>query len=385
MSAPFFDEKRAQRFSSVRPDGRLKGAGAPAILHVVLHFRQSYSSLRHSVYHNPAGPSRARQGRTLVKLPVVLLDQVHKGPGGRSKETVLLIYHGQGAGQRGITHSKEGEAVHIGGAVDAAFRQEGEAHILRYQVDGGGVVGGGENVGGLHALDAEGVVQQLGQPPVLGQHHQPLMLQPAQVPEGQWGGAGAVQPPDQGVVPVGDEEDALIHHQLVAEIGQVAGDVHETKVGDAAGGQAAQLGDRGLVKDHVDVGVLLGKFGKDIGQKGGATPGGHADMQVLPFLGLEIPQVALQLAVQIALALQIGVKQLSGLGELKRGVGAVQQDHAQVGLQLGQVLAEIGLGQVQALGGFGDAAFLDDGKKILRILHKHGGPPGVVIDTSLYR
>lgn len=98
-----------------------------------------------------------------------------------------------------------------------------------------------------------------------------------------------------------------MHHQLIAQVGQVAGDVHETEVGDAAGRQVAQLGDRGLVEHHLDVRVPPHKGGEDVRQKGGATPSGHADAQLLPLLGLKGPQVALQLPVQIALALQIGM------------------------------------------------------------------------------
>ena len=101
-----------------------------------------------------------------------------------------------------------------------------------------------------------------------------------------------------------------MHHQLIAQVGQVAGDVHETEVGDAAGRQVAQLGDRGLVEHHLDVRVPPHKGGEDVRQKGGATPSGHADAQLLPLLGLKGPQVALQLPVQIALALQIGMEQL---------------------------------------------------------------------------
>ena len=162
--------------------------------------------------------------------------------------------------------------------MDAALRQEGEAHVLRHQVDGGGVVGGGQNIHRLHVLDVEGVIEQAGQAPVLGEHHQPLVLQLPQVPEGEGGRAGAVQALDQGMVLVGDEENALVHHQLIAQVGEVARRVHQTEVCDAAGGQIAQLGHRRLVEDHLHVGVLGGKAGQDIGQQGGAAPGGHANM-----------------------------------------------------------------------------------------------------------
>ena len=226
--------------------------------------------------------------------------------------------------------------------------------------------------GGSTALDAEGVVQQLGQTPVLRKHDDALMLQAAQVTEGEGGGAGAVQPLGQGVVPVADEKDALVHHQLIAQVGQVAGDVHEAEVGDVAGGQVSKLGDRSLMEDHLDVRILAHEGGEDVRQKGGAPPGGYPDAQLLPLLGLEGPQVALQLPVQIALTLQIGVEQLPRRSELERGVGAVQQSHPQVGLQLGQILAEVWLGEVEAVGGPGDAALLDDGEKIFRVFDKHG-------------
>ena len=53
---------------------------------------------------------------------------------------------------------------------------------------------------------------------------------------------------------MGDEQDALMHHQLIAQVGEVAGNVHEAEVGDAAGGQIPQLGHRGLMEDHLHLG-----------------------------------------------------------------------------------------------------------------------------------
>ena len=66
------------------------------------------------------------------------------------------------------------------------------------------------------------------------------------------------------------------------------------------------------------------------------------------------------------------MEQLPRGGELEGRVGAVQQSHPQVGLQLGQILAEVGLGEVEAVGGPGDAAFFYDGEKIFRVFDKHG-------------
>ena len=174
---------------------------------------------------------------------------------------------------------------------------------------------------------------------------------------------------------MGDEQDALMHHQFIAQVGEVAGDVHEAEIGDAAGGQISQLGHRGLVEDHLHLRVELDKPGQDVGQENGPPPGGHPDVELRGLLGLQGPQVALQLAVQIVLPLQIGVEQLARRRQPQRGVGAVQQGYPQVGLQLGQVLAEIGLRQVEPVGGLGDATLLDNGEKVFRIFDKHGRTP----------
>ena len=89
---------------------------------------------------------------------------------------------------------------------------------------------------------------------------------------------------------------------------------------------------------------------------------------------LDVPQVAEQLPVQIALPLQIGIEHRSCGGEGKGGVGPVHQGHAQGVLQLGQVLAEIGLGEIQLLGRLGDAALLGDGEEVFRIFDEHKCP-----------
>lgn len=89
---------------------------------------------------------------------------------------------------------------------------------------------------------------------------------------------------------------------------------------------------------------------------------------------LNVPQVAEQLPVQIALPLQIGIEHLTCGGEGEWCVGAVHQGHPQGVLQLGQILAEIGLGEIQLLGGLRDAALLGDGEKIFRILDEHKRP-----------
>ena len=126
------------------------------------------------------------------------------------------------------------------------------------------------------------------------------------------------------------------------------------------------------MEDHLDVGVVLSEGGQHVGQQGGTPPGGHPDVEGGPLLVLEVPQVADQLPVQIALPLQIGVEHLPRRGELQRGVGAVQEHHAQIVFQLGQILAQVGLGQVEAFRCLGNAVFLHDGQEIFRIFHEHG-------------
>ena len=102
----------------------------------------------------------------------------------------------------------------------------------------------------------------------------------------------------------------------------------------------------------------------------------HPDIvELRGLLGLQGPQIALQLAVQVVLPLQIGVEQLARRRQPQGGVGAVQQGHPQIGLQLGQILAQIGLGQVEPVGSLGDAVLLDNGEKIFRIFHKHERTP----------
>ena len=131
-----------------------------------------------------------------VEAAVILLGQVDKGPGGGGEEAVFLVDHRHGTGEGRVPDGEAGQPVQIGGAGNAALLEEGEAHVLRRQVDGGGVVGGDQDVLGLHVEDREGVVEQLGQPPVAGQHDDPLVLQQPQVPEILGVVVGAVQSPE---------------------------------------------------------------------------------------------------------------------------------------------------------------------------------------------
>ncbi len=172
------------------------------------------------------------------------------------------------------------------------------------------------------------------------------------------------------MVPVAHQEDMLPHHRLIGQLGEVVGGLHHAEVDYIGLSQLPQLGHRGLVEHHLHVGVLLLKQGQHIGQEGGPPPGGHPDVEHRPLL--EVPQVADQLPVQKALPLQIGVEQLPRRGELQRRVGAVQQDHPQAALQLGQVLAQVGLGEIQPLRRPGDAPLLDDGEEIVRVFDEHG-------------
>ena len=223
----------------------------------------------------------------------------------------------------------------------------------------------------LYIQHGEGVVQQLGQPPVRGEHDDPIVLQLPQLGEVEGAVIGAVQPPQQGVVLVADEKDPLPHDQLIGQLGQVGGDVHDAEVDDAVLRQLGQLGHGGLVEDHLHVGELGGEQGQDVGQQHGPPPGGHTDVQHRAVPVLNVPQVAEQLPVQIALPLQIGIEHLTCGGEGEWCVGAVHQGHPQGVLQLGQILAEIGLGEIEPLRRFGDAPLLDDGHKIFRILDEH--------------
>ena len=70
-----------------------------------------------------------------------------------------------------------------------------------------------------------------------------------------------------------------------------------------------------------------------------------------------------------------------------QGGGGAQQGHPQVGLQLGQILAEVGLGEIEAVSGPGDAVLLHNGEKIFRIFDKHGDlqSGGIWIDAFLFR
>ena len=109
----------------------------------------------------------------MVETAVELPGDVDETAGGGGEEAVLLIDYRHGAGEGRVAHGEAGQLIQVGGAGDAALLQEGEALIFHNQINGGGIVGGNEDVLRLHVVDGEGIMEQLGQPPVLGQQEHP--------------------------------------------------------------------------------------------------------------------------------------------------------------------------------------------------------------------
>ncbi|ANZ41521.1 hypothetical protein BBK82_41800 [Lentzea guizhouensis] len=62
----------------------------------------------------------------------------------------------------------------------------------------------------------------------------------------------------------------------------------------------------------------------------------------------------------------------AGAGELDLAGGAVQQGHAELGLQLLDLLGQRRLGHVQAFGGAAEVPFLGDGDEVAQVAEFHG-------------
>ena len=143
---------------------------------------------------------------------------------------------------------------------------------------------------------------------------------------------------------VGRQKDALLHDQLIGQPGGVGGGLHKAQVSHIVRHKLTQLGGGQLMQDHLYIRAALGEGGQQVRQEDGPSPGSHADVQRLLAVVLELAQVVLQLAVQVALALQVGQEQFSRRHQAQGRVGAVQKGDSQVGFQLGQVLAQVRLG-----------------------------------------
>ena len=115
-----------------------------------------------------------------------------------------------------------------------------------------------------------------------------------------------------------EEENTLLHDKFVCQFAQIGGDMHDTEVDDAAGSKIHQIGDGDFVEDHLNIGILLGEARENIGQQGGAAPGGDANVKHGPLFVFQILQITDQLAIKIPLSLQIGMEDFSGRGEGER-------------------------------------------------------------------
>jgi hypothetical protein len=69
------------------------------------------------------------------------------------------------------------------------------------------------------------------------------------------------------------------------------------------------------------------------------------------------------------------MEEFTGGGEGQRSVGAVQQYNSQRMLQLGQILAKIGLGEIETLGSLGNTALFHDGQEIFGVFDEHFTAP----------
>ncbi len=196
-----------------------------------------------------------------------------------------------------------------------------------------------------------------------GEQHQRLGGQAAQRDAAQCG---------QGVADRDRGDRALAHHHLGA---QVVADLdrraHQPDV-DHAGAERAQLLDGGaLAQLDLDLGAAAAEALDDPGHDrqqrradevdpqqarlAGVDPprGGHGDVE----LGQHRPGVAQE--------------RLAGRGQLDAAAGAGQQADAELLLQAGDLLAERGLGDVQAGGGAAEVKLLGDGDEVAQLAKFH--------------
>ena len=207
----------------------------------------------------------------------------------------------------------------------------------------------------------------LGQGELRAQEEHPHPLQEVEV-ERLAGGLLRQELLGDRVPPVAHQEDLFVEDDLVGHIVRgVQGGVHDDEVHLVVGDQAVHLAGAHLEEVQPDLGVFLGESGQDVGQEDAGPPVAEAHAEGLGAVGADGVEVHEQLLVELAAAVQIAGVYLPGGGQGQGGPLPVQQPDPKALLQTDDVLAQVGLGDIQLLCRLGDAPLGGDREEIFRI------------------
>ena len=174
------------------------------------------------------------------------------------------------------------------------------------------------------------------------------------------------------LVPAHHQQHPLFHdllaHQRTGHPG--GGHIHHGKIHFAVLHLGKQLADGVLVQLDPHAGVGAQKLRQNLRDEDGASPVANAQCHILQSIFV---QVLDELLVKVGAAFEVALVNLPRLGEGNGRFGAIEQLHSQSGFQLGDVLAEGGLGDKQLFRRPGDVLLPGDHEEVFGVsIHKHG-------------
>ena len=292
---------------------------------------------------------------------------IDEGAGGGQKVALFLVDHAQRVDKVGGVEVEEEQLAAVRRVVDGGLIDEAEAVVFRRQIQRCGGVGGVERVFDGDMLPFEKVVDAHGEQDLGVEQDKTLVLENGELRLPSRA-AGLRKRLRGAVAAVADQEDLFVENGLGGQVvGRIEIGVHDGKIHRVVRHQTEHLARRALKQLKMGLGVLLRKGGQDARQERAGAPVAHGDAERLAAAGIQAREILQKLLVELRAVLEIVGVDLAGGGQCQRRLGAVEQADAEFLFQMDDVLAQVGLRDVQPLCGLGNAFLGRNGKKIFRI------------------
>jgi len=292
---------------------------------------------------------------------------IDEGAGGGQKVALFLVDHAQRVDKVGGVEVEEEQLAAVRRVVDGGLIDEAEAVVFRRQVQRRGGVGGVERVFDGDMLPFEKVVDAHGEQDLRVEQDKALVLENGELRLPSRA-AGLRKRLRGAVAAVADQEDLFVENGLSGQVvGRIEIGVHDGKIHRVVRHQTEHLARRAFEQLKMGLGVLLRKGGQDARQERAGAPVAHGDAERLAAAGVQTCEILQKLLIELRAVLEIVGVDLAGCGQRQRRLGAVEQADAEFLFQMDDVLAQVGLRDVQPLRGFRNAFLGRNGKKIFRI------------------
>ena len=292
---------------------------------------------------------------------------IDEGAGGGQKVALFLVDHAQRVDKVGGVEVEEEQLAAVRRVVDGGLIDEAEAVVFHRQVQRRGGVGGVERVFDGDMLPFEKVVDAHGEQDLGVEQDKTLVLENGELRLPSRA-AGLRKRLRGAVAAVADQEDLFVENGLGGQVvGRIEIGVHDGKIHRVVRHQTEHLARRALKQLKMGLGVLLRKGGQDARQERAGAPVAHGDAERLAAAGVQTCEILQKLLIELRAVLEIVGVDLAGCGQRQRRLGAVEQADAEFLFQMDDVLAQVGLRDVQPLCGLGNAFLGRNGKKIFRI------------------